>query len=53
LLFYCLVNGLDASEYVLPLRAEFYVQNIILAIILGASASMLIASRTRYAFSAK
>jgi hypothetical protein len=53
LLFYCLVNGMDSSEYVLPLRAGFYVQNIILAIILGASASMLIASRTRYAFSAK
>jgi O-antigen ligase len=40
----CLVEAMESSGFVLPLRQEFYFQNIIIAIILGASTSMMIAN---------
>lgn len=46
LLIFCLVNGIYSSEFVIPLRANFYLQNLFIAIILGASARMVIASRS-------
>jgi O-Antigen ligase len=46
-LFY-LIEGMEASGFVLPMQGGFYYQNITIAIILGASASILIASRSRY-----
>jgi len=46
LLVFCLVNGIYSSEFVLPLRGIFYMQNLFIAIILGASARMVIASRS-------
>jgi hypothetical protein len=47
LLIFCLGEGIEDSNFINPLRQEFYSQYIILAIILGASVSMLTASRTR------
>jgi O-antigen ligase len=46
-LFY-LICAMNASGFVIPMQAGFYYQNITIAIILGASASILIASRPRY-----
>lgn len=46
LLIFCFANGMEAVDFVLPLRAAFYMQNLIIAIILGMSANMLAASRT-------
>jgi hypothetical protein len=48
LFIFYLIEGMDASTFVLPLQGGFYYQNITIAIILGASASILIASRPRY-----
>jgi hypothetical protein len=48
LFLFCLVTEMEGSTFVLPLRQEFYIQNIVIAIILGTSARMLIVSRTRY-----
>jgi hypothetical protein len=48
LLIYCLGVGVEDTGFVNPLRQEFYIQNIIIAIILGASTCMLIALRSRY-----
>jgi hypothetical protein len=48
LLLYCVVEQMEGPDFVLPLRQAFYVQNIIIAIILGASASMLFAARAGY-----
>ena len=45
LLAFCLVCGMETSEFSLPLRAAFYYQYIIIAIILGASANLLVSSR--------
>jgi O-antigen ligase len=53
LLVFCLVYGMDGSDFVLPLRASFYMQNIIIGIILGASTEMLIASRVRHIYPTK
>jgi hypothetical protein len=47
LLAFCLIDGMENSDFVLPLRQEFYIQNILLAMILGMSANVLIASRAR------
>jgi hypothetical protein len=47
LLFFCFVDGMDTSEFDIPLRQPFYFQCIIVAIILGACARMLMASRIR------
>jgi hypothetical protein len=48
LLVFCLAEGMDSSIFNIPLQGAFYYQNIIVAIILGASTSMLILSRPRY-----
>jgi len=45
LLVFCLLEGMDGSDFVIPLRQEFYLQNVIIAVILGVSTSMLIALR--------
>jgi hypothetical protein len=47
LLAFCLVDGMENSDFVLPLRQEFYMQNILIAIILGISVRMIIAARQR------
>jgi O-antigen ligase len=49
LLVFCFAEGMDISVFNIPLQGAFYYQNIIVAIILGASTSMLILSRPRYA----
>jgi hypothetical protein len=41
LLIFCLVMGMDTAEFCVPLRASFYFQNVVLAIILGLSARMI------------
>jgi O-antigen ligase len=43
----CLAGGMDSSDFTIPLRAPSYWQNTIVAIILGVSARMLVASRAR------
>jgi hypothetical protein len=52
LLIFCFANGMESSDYLVPLRAAFYLQNIIIAIILGISANMLNASRSLNAYAA-
>jgi len=47
LLLFCLVTGIDTSVFVTPLSQGFYFQNIIIAVVLGASTSMLISSRSQ------
>jgi hypothetical protein len=47
LLVFCFVYGMDTTEYSAPLRAGFYILYVIIAIILGASARLLVASRSR------
>jgi hypothetical protein len=41
---FCLLEELESSGFALPLRQEFYLQNIIIAIILGASTCVMIAT---------
>ncbi|MFY9852511.1 MAG: O-antigen ligase family protein, partial [Terracidiphilus sp.] len=48
LLIFCLVEGMDASDCAVPLRVPFYFQNLVIAIILGASANALFAFRVRH-----
>jgi energy-coupling factor transporter transmembrane protein EcfT len=48
LFLFCLIEGMESSQFTLPLRQAFYIQNILIAIILGASTSLFIASRSRY-----
>jgi hypothetical protein len=48
LLIFCFAQGMESSNFTIPLQGPFYYQNIIVAIILGASATLLIASRTQY-----
>jgi hypothetical protein len=45
LLIFCCVYGMYDTEFSFPLRAGFYILNIIIAIILGSAAQLLIASR--------
>jgi len=45
LFVFCLLDGTAASDFDVPLRASFYIQNFIIALILGMSANMLAASR--------
>jgi O-antigen ligase len=42
---FCLAEGMESSMYTIPMFECFYVQNILIAMILGASATMLVASR--------
>jgi O-antigen ligase len=53
LLVFCFAEGMDTSIFNIPLQGAFYYQNIIIAIILGASTSVLIASLSRYTSLAK
>ncbi len=48
LLIFCLAEGMDGADFCVPLREPFYLQNIVVAIVLGISARLLVASRTRY-----
>lgn len=45
LFIYCLLEQMEGSDFVTPLRQPFYLQNVIIAVILGASTSMLVALR--------
>jgi len=45
LFLFCLLDGTAASDFDMPLRAAFYIQNLIITLILGMSANMLAASR--------
>lgn len=47
LLVYCLICGTDAADFCIPLRSPFYLQNIVIAMILGSSANLLDACRIR------
>ncbi len=47
LLIYCFMAGMDGADFDVPLVQTFYFQYIIVAILLGASARMLLASRSR------
>ena len=51
LLVYCCANATEAADFSIPLKAQFYIQDIIIAIILGISARMLVTARARYAAS--
>jgi hypothetical protein len=53
LLVFCLAGGMDSADFSVPLRASFYLQNIIIAMILGISARMIAASRTQYVTSSE
>lgn len=48
LLLYCCAEGMEGPAFAVPLFGSFYCQNILIVMILGASASVLIASRPRY-----
>ncbi len=48
LLVFYFANGMDSAEFVVPLRSSFYLQNLIVAIILGASASLYLVSRREF-----
>jgi hypothetical protein len=45
---FCLAEGIETEGFVTPMQGAFYFQNIVIAVILGASASVLIASRLRH-----
>jgi O-antigen ligase len=47
LLILCFADGMNAADFGLPLRAAFYTQNLIVAIILGISANMIEISRAK------
>jgi hypothetical protein len=47
MLVFCMIGGLDAADFSVPMRAAFYLQKILIAMILGISARMLNASRAR------
>ena len=49
LLLFCLVTAMEGADYVVPLRHVFYIQNIVIAVILGISTNLRLASRPRYA----
>jgi O-antigen ligase len=44
---YCLVAQMDGSNFVTPLHQEYYTQNILIMLILGASSEMLFRERFR------
>jgi O-antigen ligase len=50
LLIFCLGYGMAATEFSAPLKGPFYILYIIIAIILGASAGMIAATRARSIF---
>jgi O-antigen ligase len=48
LLALCLAEGMSSADFSVPLRAVFYWQNVIVAMILGISARLIFASRTSH-----
>jgi len=48
LLVFCLAEGMDGADFSVPLRVAFYWQNILIAMILGMSTSLIVASRVRH-----
>ncbi len=46
-LFFCLIEQMESSMFVIPMWGPFYFQNILIAIILGASANAILLSRNR------
>jgi O-antigen ligase len=50
LLIFCIVSGITGADFVVPMRASYYFQNIVIAIILGAYARTLIAARSKSRF---
>jgi hypothetical protein len=53
LLVFCFGMGMSNADFCVPLRGTFYLQNIIIAIILGACANMIVASRAQHNSSTK
>jgi hypothetical protein len=47
LLVFCIVDGTTGADFVVPMRASYYFQNVIIAIILGAYARAIIAARAK------
>jgi O-antigen ligase len=47
LLVFCIVDGSTGADFVVPMRASYYFQNVIIAIILGAYARAIIAARAK------
>lgn len=47
LLMFCLLEGMVSSDFAIPLRQPFYLQFILISMILGVSGNMLFASRNR------
>lgn len=45
---FCLLDGTATSDFDVPLRAAFYIQNLIIAMILGISARMIAVSHMLY-----
>lgn len=43
----CLLSAMESSDFVTPLRQEFYLQNVLIAILLGAFTTATVASRAR------
>jgi hypothetical protein len=50
LLLFCLAEGMEGVIFAIPMQGAFYCQNILIVIILGASASVLTASRSQQPF---
>jgi hypothetical protein len=50
-LIFFLIEGMESSVFEIPLSPGFYLQNIVVAVIMGASASILLASRSSNAVS--
>jgi O-antigen ligase len=53
LFVFCMMAGMENSSYCVPLQGAFYYQNIIIAILLGVSATMIAASRNPHVGMAK
>lgn len=45
LLIFCVADGMNSAEFVLPLRSVFYLELIIISVILGCSAELLTRAR--------
>ncbi|MGD0891229.1 MAG: O-antigen ligase family protein [Terracidiphilus sp.] len=51
LFFFCLLGGVEDTGFCNPLRPEFYLQNISIAMIVGICTSLYLASRARRTYS--
>jgi hypothetical protein len=47
LLLFCGIEGMESSEYVIPMMVPFYLQNTLIAILLGLWTSVVLAERRR------